>query len=187
MGVIVTMWYQWWSVYNDSMEYILFVWEAVKSWGLGFVKEVMLVNLVSYHVGLYLSRTVVFLALLHDLVQLSIVLFFVIFKFLAYEKKGNVENSTWTCEYYLFSVASVPFLGLGFETSPVAALELIERFSNSLAVKNPVDCADDSVDVEVTFALSLKLVIKIVFVLFSEGVKVGPYKDFYLWEFRSIY
>ena len=62
------------------------------------------------------------------------------------------------------------FLGLGFETSPVATLELIERFSNSLAVKNPVDSVDDSVDIEVTFTLSLKLVIKIVFVLLPEGV-----------------
>ena len=69
---------------------------GVEYGGLGFVDEVVLVYLVGDEVGFDLSLGVVLFGLLHDLDQLAVAVVFVLFQFLADEKKGDVEDSTRT-------------------------------------------------------------------------------------------
>ena len=160
---------------------------GVEYGGLGFVDEVVLVYLVGDEVGFDLSLGVVLFGLLHDLDQLAVAVIFVLFQFLADEKKGDVEDSTRTGKNQFLPIDPKFFFGFDLKAGPVAALELGVGFIDGLAVDDPVDSVDDPVDVEVAFVVFLELVVEVVFILVpSEGVDVGPHEHLYLLQLEPV-
>ena len=72
---------------------IFFVREAVESGALGFIEEIVFIDLICYQVGFDLSLTVVLLAFLHHFKKFSFILSLIVLKLLADEKERNVKDS----------------------------------------------------------------------------------------------
>lgn len=161
---------------------------GVKHGRLGFVYEVVLVDLVGYEVGLDLPLRVVFFGLLHYLDQLAVAVVLVLLQFLADEKQGDVEDPARTGKDKFLAIDPQFFLGFDLEAGPVAALKLGVGLIDGLAVDDPVDGVDDPVNIKVALVVVLlELVVEVVFVLIpTKGVDVRPHEHLYLLQLETV-